>query len=223
MNKIHVDSLIRTRRRTVALVITRDARLIVRAPLHTPVAYIDGLIIQKSAWIRRTMDEMKNRPVPPQRTFVNGEEFLFLGNPYHLEIIEENGQDIELMDRLYISRKILPDIRKRLKQWYQMQANNHVIERCAWYSMLTGYTPESIHITDARRRWGSCSSKGTLNFSWRIIMAPREVVDYIIVHELVHLDQPDHSRDFWQKVEKIMPDYTIRKEWLRENAHLLTW
>jgi predicted metal-dependent hydrolase len=223
MEEIFVDRIIRTRRRTLALVVTTDARLIVRAPLHTPEAEIEGLVIRKSAWIRRTMDGMKNRPLAPRKAFVNGEEFLFLGSPYLLEIVEENGQEIELRDRLCIHRKLLPDIRSHLLQWYRLQAKKHVTGRCEVYSGLTGFTPQSIHITDARKRWGSCSSKGALNFSWRIIMAPREVVDYIIVHELVHLDQPDHSRNFWRTVEQILPDYATRKEWLRKNAHLLNW
>ena len=140
-----------------------------------------------------------------------------------MQIVDGNAADIELTDRLYIADRILPDIRERLKQWYQVQAKDIITGRCAWYTMSTGYRPVSIHITDARRRWGSCSSKGTLNFSWRIIMAPMDIVDYVIVHELVHLDLPDHSRNFWKKVRNVMPDYAVRRDWLKEHAYLLTW
>jgi predicted metal-dependent hydrolase len=91
-----------------------------------------------------------------------------------------------------------------------------------WFSMMTGYAPASIRISDARRRWGSCTYNGGLNFSWRLIQAPLEIVDYVIVHELVHLRQHDHSKKFWDKVEALMPDYERRREWLRKNERLLS-
>jgi hypothetical protein len=90
-----------------------------------------------------------------------------------------------------------------------------------WFSMMTGYSPAAVRITNASQRWGSCNHRGGLNFSWRLIQAPLEIVDYVIVHELVHLRQPDHSRKFWEKVEALMPDYRRRREWLRENERLL--
>ena len=93
--------------------------------------------------------------------------------------------------------------------------------RCTWFSLQTGYTPADICISDARKRWGSCTHKGIINFSWRLIQAPPEIVDYVVVHELVHLGQPDHSKKFWEKVRKIMPDYERRRKWLRENERLL--
>ena len=113
------------------------------------------------------------------------------------------------------------DIRHRLRRWYMQEAEKEIHSRCMWFSMMTGYSPSSVRITDARRRWGSCTYKGGLNFSWRLIQAPLEIVDYVIVHELVHLRQPDHSPKFWAKVEALMPDYKRRREWLRENERLL--
>ena len=101
------------------------------------------------------------------------------------------------------------------------EAQREIHARCMWFSMTTGYTPKSIRITDASQRWGSCTSTGGLNFSWRLIQAPLEIVDYVIVHELVHLRQPDHSKKFWAKVKEMMPDYERRREWLMENERLL--
>ena len=101
------------------------------------------------------------------------------------------------------------------------EARKEINARCMWFTMTTGYSPSSIRITDACERWGSCNHRGGLNFSWRLVQAPLEIVDYVIVHELVHLRQPDHSRKFWAKVREIMPDYERRRKWLRENERLL--
>ncbi|MCS7122892.1 MAG: M48 family metallopeptidase, partial [Candidatus Micrarchaeota archaeon] len=78
-----------------------------------------------------------------------------------------------------------------------------------------------VRITNARRRWGSCSSSNNLNFSWRLIMAPLEVIDYVVVHELVHTRIKNHSKAFWRMVEAVMPDYDRQRRWLRENGHML--
>jgi len=221
MDDIRIDKIVRSRRRTIALVITPEAQLIVRAPLRAPAAMIDEVIREKSGWIRKKIAEMKQRPQTIVHAYEEGEIFWFLGRPYPLHIADGMGTAIERTDRLCVSRALLPDIRNRLKRWYVEEARKEINARCMWFTMTTGYTPSSIRITDASERWGSCNHRGGLNFSWRLIQAPLEIVDYVIVHELVHLRQPDHSRKFWTKVREIMPDYERRRKWLRENERLL--
>jgi predicted metal-dependent hydrolase len=85
-----------------------------------------------------------------------------------------------------------------------------------------GLTCRSVRITDAKERWGSCNAAGSLNFAWRLVMAPPPVIDYVIVHELAHLVEMNHSQRFWGLVGRILPDYAVRRKWLRENEHLLT-
>ena len=131
------------------------------------------------------------------------------------------GGSIERTDRLCVCQTLRPDISHRLKRWYVEEARKEIHARCMWFSLTTGIVPASIRITDARERWGSCTHNGGLNFSWRLIQAPLEIVDYVIVHELVHIRQHDHSRKFWAKVKEIMPDYERRRKWLRENERLL--
>ncbi|MFA5348722.1 MAG: SprT family zinc-dependent metalloprotease [Methanoregula sp.] len=221
MEGIPVEKVIRSRRRTIALEITPAATLVVRAPLRAPASLIDEMICQKSAWILRKMDEMKQRPASPCHEYAEGELFLFLGRTYPLHVVDDKSITIERRDRLYVSRMLLPDIRKLLKRWYIEEALKEIKARCMWFSLQTGYNPATIRITDARNRWGSCTYKGGLNFSWRLVQAPPEIVDYVVVHELVHIGQPDHSKKFWGKVRKIMPDYERRRKWLRENERLL--
>ncbi|MCX6685054.1 MAG: SprT family zinc-dependent metalloprotease [Methanoregula sp.] len=221
MANIKIDKIIRSKRKTIALVVTKESQLIIRAPFYTPLDYIEKIVSKKSVWIKQKIAEISKQPKAQKKEFVNGEGFLFLGKPYQLQIVENHPLDIELKDRLYIAQNALPNIEKKLTQWYRNQAIEKITERCFWYSKLTGYHPISIKITDAQKRWGSCSAKGTVNFSWHLILAPLEVIDYVIVHELIHLEEPNHSKIFWIKVRSILPDYEKRKNWLKNNERLL--
>jgi len=221
MDDIPVHKIIRSRRRTIALVITPDARLIVRAPLRAPVSTIDAVVCEKSGWIQKKIAEMKSRPQAVSHAYEEGEIFWFLGRPYPLHMTDDAGAGIQRTDRLCVPRTIKPDIRSGIHHWYMAEAATEIHSRCMWFSMMTGYSPTSVRITGATQRWGSCNHRGGLNFSWRLIQAPLAIVDYVIVHELVHLRQPDHSPKFWAKVEALMPDYKRRRAWLRENERLL--
>jgi len=221
MDKIPIDSIVRSRRRTIALVITPEARLIVRAPLRTPLSQIDEAVREKAGWIRKKMAAIKKRPQAAAHAYAEGEIFWYLGRSYPLHIVDDGRGAIERTDRLVVSLNVIPDIPMALQRWYIAEAQKEINARCMYFSMMTGYSPKSIAISGAQKRWGSCSTRGSLNFSWRLIQAPLEIVDYVIVHELVHLRQHDHSRLFWAKVQELMPDYERRRQWLRENERLM--
>jgi predicted metal-dependent hydrolase len=221
MQKIPVEKIIRSRRRTIALEITPSATLIVRAPFRVPPEYIEELIRQKRSWIVQKLDEIKQRPRLSDHEYAEGEIFLFLGREYPLHIVQDSNMTIQRSDKLCVSCKLLPDIKNHIKRWYREEAHKEIQARCMWFSMKTGHVPATIRISDARQRWGSCTHKGGLNFSWRLIQAPPDIVDYVVVHELVHISQPDHSRKFWNKVREILPDYERRRMWLREHERLL--
>jgi hypothetical protein len=221
MKEIPVEKIIRSRRRTIALEVTPAATLIVRAPLKASAAYIEKVIRQKSSWILRKFDEMKCRPSSPCHEYAEGELFFFLGRAHPLHFVDHECMTVERGERLYVSRLLMPDIPNHLKRWYREEARREIQAKCMWFSAKTGLVPATIRITDARRRWGSCTHKGGLNFSWRLIQAPPEIIDYVVVHELVHISQPDHSKKFWAKMREIMADYEIRRKWLRENEQLL--
>jgi len=220
--EIIIDRIVRSRRRTITLVVTQDSTLVVRAPLRASNAYIESVVRKKSAWIRQKLIEASLRPKSPAKEFVNGEEFMYLGQAYKLCFVEQAAKDIELTDKLCLSARVKPIARFVLRRWYKAAALKIIGRRCQWYADATGYKPVAIKITEARKRWGSCGSKGTLNFSWRLIMAPMEVIDYVIVHELAHLGQLNHSPEFWRQVADILPDYKKREQWLKENGGLLT-
>lgn len=222
MDRVKSYSIIRSKRKTIAITITPDAKLVVRAPLRTSVEYIDKLVTEKNDWIRRKITEILERPASEKKQFVDGEEFLFLGKKYTLKITGDPLPGVELRDNLCVSGKIGPEIPTLLTGWYKMQAGKIIGDRCQSWAKIVGRTPVSIRISHATRRWGSCSTRGTLCFSWRLVLAPPEIIDYVIVHELVHLIHHNHSKRFWGNVGTVMPDYRERKNWLKVHEQVLT-
>ncbi|MBC8489925.1 MAG: M48 family metallopeptidase [Bacteroidetes bacterium] len=118
--------------------------------------------------------------------------------------------------------KILTHAGIYLKEWYKLQLLKTITERVCMYSEMTGLIHRSIKITSAKKRFGSCSPNGSLNFSWRLMMAPLNIIDYVVVHELVHIEERNHSKNFWNKVRIILPDYKQSEKWLKDNSQLLT-
>lgn len=214
-------NLIRSRRRTLAIHITKDGELEVRAPLKLSVKYIEDFILQKHVWIDRQITRVLNNKFAP-KVFTEGEEFLYLGESYILEFSETVKLPVELHGKLFVAQKHSHHVQKVLLSWYKKEARQVITDRVEQYSAATGLQVKAIRLSNAKQRWGSCSPKGYVNFSWRLIMAPLEIIDYVVVHELVHLKHHDHSKAFWQKVEQIIPDYKSRRKWLKENSHNLT-
>lgn len=222
MTEIKIDKIIRSKRRTIALEIGRDASLLVRAPYRTPLAFIEKIVIEKHCWIRgkQAFVRKKDNALAPKK-FVNGEEFLYLGKMYKLELVDELNEVSVFNNGFRILRGNSSAVKEILTAWYKEEACRKISERASFYSSLSGLSCTKIRISDAQKRWGSCSSKGNLNFSWRLIMAPLKVIDYVVVHELAHLEQKNHAKGFWNKVKTIMPDYNQHREWLKENGTLL--
>lgn len=219
MVKIKPDKIIRSKRRSVALMITSDAMLVVRAPLFTPFDYIQKLIDKKTNWINKKIEEVQSKPKILPKEFVSGEGYLFLGKIYKLKFTE--NKNIELQSNLMFPKSSLSTARDELIDWYKKQALEKISERVDWFTKIMGLNSTKIKITNAQRRWGSCGPKGTVNFNWRLIMAPLQVVDYVIVHELIHLNEKNHSRKFWEKVKIAMPDYIEHLNWLKRNSNTL--
>lgn len=222
MTEIRIDKIIRSKRRTIALEIARDANLIVRAPYSTPLDFIEKVVFKKRFWIKEKQEIVRDRyqKIVPKE-FVSGEGFLYLGNMYKLEFVDVLDMSMVFNNGFQISRKNLYTAKAILIAWYKEQAYQKISERVDWHSSLSGLKYNKIKISGAQKRWGSCSAKGNLNFSWRLIMAPLRVIDYVVVHELAHLEENNHSKRFWNKIKIMLPDYKQYKEWLKENRHLL--
>lgn len=213
--------LVRSKRRSVALVIERDGALTVRAPLRMAEAEVRRFVEAKSDWIKRKQAEAAKEALVPHQ-FEDGELFHFLGKAYPLRLVPDPAPALVMDgDGFRLSRSRQADGRALFAAWYRAQARAILAERLERFACSHNLKPSGLRISSARTRWGSCSRKGRLSFSWRLVMAPLEVVDYVIVHELAHLREMNHSQAFWALVEAMLPDYKQRRAWLKKNGFLL--
>ncbi len=220
---MNIDRLIRTKRKSIALIVERDGTLTVRAPLRVSNKHILALVEQKAVWIQSKQELVKTLPPVSHTTiYTNGESFWYLGKVYPLEILPRAMSPLRLDGKFLLAQDTLPKAEAAFTQWYKKQAAQVIGERVRWYAAKHGFTYHQVKITSAQKRWGSCSAKGTLCFTWRLVMAPPAEIDYVVVHELVHLIEKNHSKTFWAKVEAIMPDYKKRRIWLTHNGYLLS-
>lgn len=221
---IAVDRIVRTRRKSVALVIELDGSLTVRAPLRLSRTYIDRLVEEKAGWILERQDRVRQaRSQVIAHEYRPGEQFYYLGNLYPLEIVERASPQLALEDGAFrLARRALPKAESVFTEWYRRQARQVITDRVDHKARALGYTYNRVRIGAAKTRWGSCGSTGSLNFTWRLVMAPETAIDYVVVHELVHLEIKNHSRQFWEKVAEHLPDYRRQREWLRTHGHRLT-
>jgi len=220
--EIKIEKIIRSRRKTIALQITDDATLIIRAPYDVSDETIMRIISKHKDWIKKKKMEIEARGSKfTPKEFVNGEGFLYLGRSYKLNIVDEQDVPLRFDNGFYLSRDALSRAREVFIEWYKKRAYEKILERVEKYAKDGGFKYNKINITNANKRWGSCSPNGILNFSWRLVMAPLPVIDYVVIHELAHTEEKNHSKNFWIKVKVLMPNFEKYADWLKRNGHLL--
>ncbi|HLD17711.1 MAG TPA: SprT family zinc-dependent metalloprotease [Patescibacteria group bacterium] len=214
--------LVRSARRSVGLSLSPDGKLTVRAPIRMSLREIERLVAQKQNWILRKTDEIKKRPEVSPKQFEDGERFLFLGKTYPLRLSDRIETPFLFRNQEFIlSRKHQAQGRELLEQWYVFQIRKIVIASVDRYARLARSRYQSLKINGARTRWGSCSSSGNLNFSWRLALAPLWIIDSVAAHEVAHLKIQNHSQAFWSHVGQLYPKYTQARAWLRKNGRRL--
>ncbi len=221
MAPVKIQKLIRSRRRTIALEIAPNATLVVRAPLREPLARIEEFVREKAGWISRHLSRVALRPHHCPKEFTEGEKFLYLGQAYVLRLKDNGVAPLLFQDEFVLNRACRPFAKQMFVNWYIKEAKKTIGERARVLARKFGFSYQDVKITAASRRWGSCSVKDELNFTWRLVMAPMAVIDYVVVHELAHTREKNHSRNFWRVVAAMMPDYKTQLKWLRENEKLL--
>ena len=212
------------RRKTISLHIKEDGKIVIYTPYCTPKWEIEKFIEEKESWIIGKMSEREKRTKEVEKTFLPGEKFLYLGEWYPLEIQESSNRGAPLtlaFGKFILSHDRIGEARDLFCHWYKKEAKEKITERVDHYGNRFQLLPEGIKITSARSRWGSCSRDNRLSFSWRIIMASLTIIDYVLIHELVHIREKNHSQKFWNYLESVLPDYRKHRSWLRENGHLL--
>ncbi len=222
MANIVIDELIRSKRKSVCLTITNDARLVVRAPLRLSLKEIEKLVLEKKSWIDIKKKQVLERENRAKHFSVEpGGEVPYLGETLRI-ITTDKVKSIKLEDGVLLfpfHDQNQADL--VLSKWYKKQAKDILTRRLAELSRTYGIPYEACRITSARKRWGSCSSRNHIHLTWRLIMATPLAIDYVIVHELCHVVQKNHSSAFWQKVGEIMPDFVEHRNWLKTNAFIL--
>jgi len=218
-----ISEIIRSSRKSFGLEIKPDGRLIVRAPKNATPAQIQSVVMKKAAWIHKTQTRLTRQFAALQpKTFTPGETFWYLGEMYPLHLTDRQRPPLDLDGAFLLSRAAQDRAKEVFIAWYRSETRAITQRLIDAYSKQFNYKVKQVRITSARTRWGSCSGKNNLNFTYRLSMAPLKVIDYVVVHELVHLQHRNHSQTFWDAVARIKPDYQQNRNWLKANGATLT-
>ncbi len=217
-------------RRTLTISVDERAKVNVASPFAMSEKEIYGFIHEKSEWILAKIKESKKtRDILRQKEFDDGHEFLFLGKKCRVNVSESDVKrsriDFDILMGWSItipkglsSEAVQVQVKKKMLQWYRAQAEEILGGRIFHYSRLMGVEPKKIAIRTQKRLWGCCDyNTQTIHLNWQIILSPVKVIDYVVVHELCHLVIPSHSKRFWNKVKKVMPDFEPYRQWLKAN------
>ena len=207
---------IRAKRKTIAIHV-RNGEVVVRAPMFYSKSDVEEFVAEKEAWIKRHLADSKEELERKNAFELDyGSLVLYRGENY--PIVAKNGNQVEFDGAAFNIPPGLPpeDVKGACVQLYRALAKRDLTERTDYFAWETGITPSAVKITGAKARWGSCSSKKSINFSWMLIMAENDLIDYVIVHELAHILEMNHSIWFWKLVETVFPDYADRKARLGE-------
>lgn len=205
-----------SRRRTLGLTVERDGTVSVAAPVGTELEFIEQFVRDRRLWIYTKLaqkDAMLSRA--PVKEFVTGEGFSYLGRSHRLRLVDSQDVPLKLMQgRFHLLRSEEPRARGHFIDWYTQRAHVWIAERMPSFAARLGVYPSSITVRDLGYRWGSCGGGGKLYFHWATIQLPPRIIEYVIVHELVHLIVPHHTHEFWRLLESALSDCEARKSWL---------
>ncbi|MBN46669.1 MULTISPECIES: M48 family metallopeptidase [unclassified Methylophaga] len=225
INDLSVEVVRSPRRKSLAIKI-QDGNVTVHLPKLMPLWLAKQFVMRKQHWIQDKLRHYQQRP--PERQFIDGELQPFMGEHYPLHIIHESQRQ-----RLHVQfdqQKFLimaPDsassiqIRQALARWYRHQAEALLTARVKQLAKHTGLQPNQVQIKSYKSRWGSCNIRGDIQLNWQLVQATKPISDYVIIHELCHLQQHNHSKAFWQLVEQFDPNYRQHRGWLKNHGHQL--
>jgi predicted metal-dependent hydrolase len=208
-------TLTRSQRKTVGIYI-RDGAVEVRAPLKLAQADIDRFVASKAGWITGKLSESAIQAQQRNSFELHyGDRILYRGIAYPITAKPGNRVGFDGMNFWMPPHLSSEHIKTACIQIYRLCAKQVLSEKVMIYAAKMGVRASAVKINGAKTRWGSCSARGSLNFSWRLLMAEDTVVDYVVVHELAHIFAMNHSATFWAIVERILPDYQVRQERLK--------
>ncbi len=208
------------RRKFVQITVDRGGELILSVPDGCPSPKMAAFVREKRFWIYTKLAEkaaLRAETLP--KRYVSGEGFPYLGRSHRLLLVDSQGAPVKLERGRFMMASLAASTgREHMVRWYTERAIHWLGERVERYRRRIGVTPVGLTVQDLGFRWGSCGNGGRLYFHWRSILLPPRIVEYVVVHELVHLIEPHHTPAFWSRVERTLPDFATRKQWLAENA-----
>lgn len=223
-----LNPIIRKSRKAKNMIIkiTYDAKVVVTTPHWVANKHVEKFISDKRNWIQERLEQLKLNP--PTFIIENGSKIMCMGNELELQIIETKIANtkvfIDSTKILIFSNKFenKNNIKIALIRALKKEFKNKIIKLIEKINIHKQFKYNRIAIKDNRSNWGSCSTKANLNFNWRLVFAPIEVIEYVAIHELCHLKEHNHSAAYWALVASICPDYKKYKNWLKENGHKLS-
>jgi predicted metal-dependent hydrolase len=223
--------IVRCDRKTLGVVVSPDGTVVVRVPFNAASTRVTDFVDRLKPWIFKHL--IRYQQACPDRKFVTGEGLPFLGKKYKLEVAvggaAEPGVTLEGSRlQVTVSRQLSEEdrrnaVKRALIGWYKQQAQQVLPQQLCVVSARIGVSPEAVKVKHQARRWGSCTAKGVISLNWQLIMAPPEVIDYVVIHELCHLKVHNHQRGFWDLVARYQPDYKKLRKWLREKGRAVTF
>jgi predicted metal-dependent hydrolase len=231
--------VLRSHRKTLSLQV-RHGQVLVRAPHYVDEKFISTFIQKKSAWLKAKITE-QSQADDFCCDFSQGSMLFLFGQLVTLHITfakkaqtlltddSNNKQTLTIVlaerNQNKLSNKVLLAItvKKHIEHYFKQQAEYIIPLKVATYSQLTSLKPTSIKIRQYRSRWGSCNNRGELSFNSLLMMLPIEVINYVVVHELCHLQHLNHSKEFWQLVANYLPHFNQSKQWVKNNKLTLLW
>ncbi|EKD36257.1 MAG: hypothetical protein ACD_75C01580G0002 [uncultured bacterium] len=213
------------RRKTVELSVDRDGCVLLHAPASASREKLETMVREKLLWIYQQLGRKEEELHQlPAKEYVSGEGFYYRGRKYRLKLIDDiRAVRIGKHLRFQSGRFVMPRLvalrgREIFIDWYSARAADWIPRRVQLLQDRVGIMPESIEVCDLGFRWGSCTEQGKILFHWRLILLPPERIDYLILHELVHLHEHNHSPAFYERLRRAAPEYESHEEWLRRNG-----
>lgn len=204
------------RRRALEITVDRGGDLVLSAPPDVPDARLRDFAQRKRMWVYKQLARKESlTPGTPRKVFADGEGFPYLGRSYRLRLVPESDAAVKLVGGRFVMPKRLARAgREHLIRWYCERARPWLEAKVADFAARMEVAPAGVRVQDLGYRWGSCGKGEVLYFHWKTILLPARIAEYVVVHEMAHLLEPHHTPEFWRRVERAMPDYALRKQWL---------
>jgi predicted metal-dependent hydrolase len=207
-------------RRTLEITVDRSGDLILSVPAAVPEAILRDFVQRKRTWVYQQLarQETFSREVPTKE-FVDGEGFLYLGRSFRLRLVDESIAPVKLVGgRFLMPKELVGEGREHMVRWYCGNATRWLTGKVGDFAARMEVAPAGVKVQDLGYRWGSCGKGDLLYFHWKTVLLPARIAEYVVVHEMAHLHEPHHTPEFWRRVERALPDYELRKDWLSRNG-----